>query len=1021
VVSWFGDDLRCDRCQLRPAVEQREEDGEPMRWSVAGQGRASAALVPTVDGRPIFGGTPADASVVQAIRHLRDGGHRVMFYPFILMDILAGNGLHDPWTGAGHQPVIPWRGRITLSHAPGTQGSVDKTGAAEDEVAVFFGTARPEDFVASGETIGYTGSDGWTYRRFILHYAHLCALAGGVTAFCIGSEMRGLTQIRDGADTYPAVRQLRALAEDVREILGSQTKIGYAADWSEYFGHRPSDGSGDVLFHLDPLWTHPDIDFVGIDNYMPLSDWRDGTGHLDAGHGAIYDLDYLKGNVAGGEGFDWYYADAAGRDEQDRVPIVDTAYGEHWVFRYKDLINWWSQPHVDRVGGVKGAATAWVPQAKPIWFTELGCPAIDKGTNQPNVFYDPKSSESFFPYYSNGCQDEFIQYRYLQAIYAHWGNAENNPVSDVYGAPMVDMSNAYVWAWDARPWPDFPNRLETWIDGSNYDLGHWLNGRAALCSLAEIASEICARAEVQDIELSGLHGLVTGYALKSVEEARQSLQPLMLSYGFDSFSREGKIAFASRGGRVSGEVLQERCVAGSSEPVMRRTRGPVVDTPGRVVYGYVRADMDYAVGAAEAVRPHESEPNTSQTSLPIVLAAGHASMIAARWLAESDVGRETISFSLPPSSLAWVPADVLSIEANGSRELFRVDRVDELGSRKLTATRIEPDLYAAPIQRSDRLSGRLISAETPVFTEFLDLPLLTGDEVPHAPHVAVAKKPWSGPIAVYSSTADHGYSLNLKLSRPTVMGETIDAVPAGMPGRWLNAGFRVRIGSGTLQSRSPLDVLNGANVAALRANAAPDWEVIQFELAELEAPGVYRLSGLLRGQAGTDGIAPETWPPGTDFVLLDGSAQQVDLPSSARGLERHFRVGPAAKPPDDPAFRHHAEAFAGVGLRPYAPVHLKAERLAGGKIEISWVRRTRIDGDSWAGADAPLGEERELYHVRVLSGDVLLREFGPNEPRQDYALTEQNEDGAPAILSIEVAQLSDRFGPGPYKRITFDG
>jgi hypothetical protein len=231
----------------------------------------------------------------------------------------------------------------------------------------------------------------------------------------------------------------------------------------------------------------------------------------------------------------------------------------------------------------------------------------------------------------------------------------------------------------------------------------------------------------------------------------------------------------------------------------------------------------------------------------------------------------------------------------------------------------------------------------------------------------------------------------------------------------------VRIGSGTLQSRSPLDVLNGANVAALRANAAPDWEVIQFELAELEAPGVYRLSGLLRGQAGTDGIAPETWPPGTDFVLLDGSAQQVDLPSSARGLERHFRVGPAAKPPDDPAYRHHAEAFTGVGLRPYAPVHLKAERLAGGKIEISWVRRTRIDGDSWAGADAPLGEERELYHVRVLSGDVLLREFGPNEPRQDYALTEQNEDGAPAILSIEVAQLSDRFGPGPYKRITFDG
>jgi hypothetical protein len=38
---------------------------------------------------------------------------------------------------------------------------------------------------------------------------------------------------------------------------------------SEYFGHQPGDDSGDVFFHLDPLWSDPEIDFVGIDNYMP--------------------------------------------------------------------------------------------------------------------------------------------------------------------------------------------------------------------------------------------------------------------------------------------------------------------------------------------------------------------------------------------------------------------------------------------------------------------------------------------------------------------------------------------------------------------------------------------------------------------------------------------------------------------------------------------------------------------------------------------------------------------------------
>jgi hypothetical protein len=50
-----------------------------------------------------------------------------------------------------------------------------------------------------------------------------------------------------------------------------------------------------------------------------------------------------------------------------------------------------------------------VPQSKPVWFTELGCPAIDRGTNQPNVFFDPKSSKSFTPHFSRGWRDEIIR------------------------------------------------------------------------------------------------------------------------------------------------------------------------------------------------------------------------------------------------------------------------------------------------------------------------------------------------------------------------------------------------------------------------------------------------------------------------------------------------------------------------------------------------------------------------------------------------------------------------------------
>ena len=1021
VVSWFGSDLRCDHCEIFPAVEQKLEDGEPMPWQVAGLSRASARMVGRVDDRPVFGGTPADESVTQAIRHIRTAGQRVMFYPFILMDILAENGLRDPWTGNPQQPAIPWRGRITLSEAPGCPGSPDQSARAADEVQKFFGAATADEFVFDGERPVYRGSDGWSYRRFVLHYAHLCAAAGGVDAFCIGSELRSLTQIRDGEASFPAVRALRRLATDVRAILGKATKIGYAADWSEYFGHQVGDGSGDVLFHLDPLWSHDDIDFIGIDNYMPLSDWRDGGQHADADYGSIYNLDYLGGNVAGGEGYDWYYADERGRETQERLPIKDTAYAEHWVFRYKDLVNWWSNPHFNRIGGARSEApTSWMPRSKPIWFTELGCPAVDKGTNQPNVFHDPKSSESMLPYFSSGVQDEFIQRRYLQATFRHWGDKTNNPISDLYGGPMVDMDNAYVWAWDARPWPDFPARMDTWIDGGNYHLGHWLNGRAALCSLAEVVAETCQRSGLSaaDIDVDELNGTVTGIAITSIETARQSLQPLMLTHAFDSFTGNGRLVFTSRGEARSREICADDCVVTGSDPVLLKTRAPRSETPSRVTFGFVRDDSDYAAGATEAVADGQGGSRVSQTNCSIVLGEGMAKSIAERWLSESLVAMDTLNLALPPSSLDLVPGDTLALRGESSLDLYRIDRVDEMGHRIINATRVEPRLYDIAVNQIDRRELRALNAATPVHAELLDLPILRGDEAAHAPYVAVAKKPWAGTVAVYSSASDYDYSLKLDMSRPAVMGQTVDPVPAGPCGRWFHGAFRVLLASGVLQSREYKDVLNGANAAALRNGPTGDWEVIQFGNAELGPDGCFRLSSLLRGQAGTDFLATTPWPAGTDFILLDNAVQQIDMPRSAVGLERHYRIGPARKSYDSKVFLQMRFTAEGVGWRPYRPVHLGAELVEGGAIALSWVRRTRIDGDSWQGADVPLGEGAEIYHVRILSSGKLVREYFTARSQVIYTGQDQTKDGTHDDFSVEIAQISERFGPGPYASLT---
>ena len=121
----------------------------------------------------------------------------------------AQTGLSRPPTampdphGAVEQPVMPWRGRITTSIAPGRADTTDSTEAAVDEVATFFGQADGDDFTADGQKITYHGPAEWSYRRFILHYAHLCAAAGGIDEFLIGSEMIGMTQIRGPQNIFP--------------------------------------------------------------------------------------------------------------------------------------------------------------------------------------------------------------------------------------------------------------------------------------------------------------------------------------------------------------------------------------------------------------------------------------------------------------------------------------------------------------------------------------------------------------------------------------------------------------------------------------------------------------------------------------------------------------------------------------------------------------------------------------------------------------------------------------------------
>jgi hypothetical protein len=1018
VVSWFGDDIRAGECTIAPRIENRTKTTQYLPWSVAGLTRATAREVSQVNGRPAYGGTPADAAVIHLIREIKARGIQVVLYPFVMMDVPAGNLLPNPLTGDAGQPPYPWRGRITCDPAPGRPGSPDGTEAAAEQVARFFGSAAPGQFSRLGETVVYSGPQEWSFRRQVLHYANLAVAAGGVDGFIIGSEFVGLTRVRRGGGLYPAVEQLVTLAADIRDVVGAGTKILYAADWTEYGSHVVGD---ELRFPLDPLWASPAIDAVGIDYYPPFTDWRDGTSHLDAAEAyAIYDPAYLERRVTAGEAFDWYYASDTDRAAQNRTPITDGAYGKPWTYRPKDLVGWWSNTHVERVGGVETAATPWIPGSKPIWLTEVGIPAVDKGTNGPNVFPDPKSSETAYPPFSRGMRDDLIQRRGLEAILRHFtaGGVEANPVSPVYGGAMIDPTTIFIWAWDARPFPAFPDQDEIWADGANWETGHWLTGRlegVPLDGLIAKALDDFGVAPASDITVDGF---VDGYVADQPMSLRAVIEPLAQVFGFDAVASGAAVRFRSSGRSTPSAIATDELVPNEDGTGIALRRLQETDLPREFRIGFTDGERDYRRSAAASRRLSTGSRRENGLDLALVTREAEAQRLADLTLQDSWVARETAELSLSPRRIPIEVGDVLALQVGSGTRLYQVTRIADGLQRQLSLRAIEPTLHDVPAPALPRQGKPSPAIAGPPAAVVLDLPMVTSTP-PVLQHMAVFAAPWPGGEAIWRSADGASYTLEAIADLAATIGETLEPLAAGPLWRWdLGNSLAVRLSGGSLTSVDDLQALGGANVLALRG---PDgqWEILTAAIVELVDSGVFRLRRLLRGLAGSEDAASRPAPAGSTIVVLSRAVLPLTDAVGDIGREWRYRVGPVGRDHGDPAVIELTATVRPVALMPLAPVHVKARRGPDG-IAISFIRRSRIGGDGWDLVDIPLGEDSEAYEIDILDGGDLRRTLSSGAPSALYAEADELADfgSSQATLSVAVAQVSPVVGRGFTTRVT---
>ncbi|MGJ8526894.1 baseplate multidomain protein megatron [Maritalea sp.] len=1009
VVSWFGDDLRSGECTVTPRVMGHDRNIKDVEWGVAGLSRQQAKVCSQVNGGPAYGGTPSDQSVIAAINDLKARGIKVTIYPLMMMDIEAGNQLEDPYSGETGQANYPWRGRVTCNPAIGRTGTVDQTAGAAAQISNFVGTAMASHFSVSGNMPTYTGPDEWSYRRFILHCANLARAAGGVDAFLVGSEMVALSTVRANATSFPFVSALKSITHDARAILGAQTKITYAADWSEYHGYQPGDASGDKLFHLDELWGDSEINAIGIDNYMPLSDWRDVGENVDfIQQNIVHDLDYLKSNIAGGEGFDWYYASDADRNAQIRSPISDGDHNEDWVWKYKDLQGWWSNAHHNRVGGIRqGVATAWVPHSKPFWFTELGCGAVNNGANQPNAFTDPKSAENKSPYHSIGQTEPTMQRQFLRAHYDHWQPEQqkfvsaNNPNSPLYDGKMLDPERTYLWAWDARPFPAFPLREDVWSDSPSFYTGHWTTGRFGCATASELAASIAQDIGVDLKVDDSAPSFVEGCLVSAPSAARQDVELLIKTDHLLLRDRPDGLSLTRQRDNIVHQLSENDYVM-ERDGRLERSHQDRAERVRRVNVSYADRLADY--NSASLFRnSSEKDGAIANVTLPFTLDQGAAGRIADFQLDAASEDKKTIGLSVSTAWLSLEVGDVISIPSDPAK--YVIMKIVDGIARQVTAQSIGQQPQVASAISRNRPAPAIVeaSASLPI-TYFAQVPAINAtDEFSSHLMVGSYAKPWPGIINIVD---EHQLEI-AQLTKPAALGILKSELSAARNlATWdMQSELEIELFSGHISSLDRARVLAGQNWLLVKNDLA-QWEIIGFATASLIAPHRYKISDLLRGLGKTEYAAQTPASAGSPIMLIDGAARFTSTLETSS-------LAALAGPNDVNGEKIDCISSISPNL-PLAPVHLRAQRDVTGNVTLSWKRRGRADGNIWLGSDIAQDVATSGFQVDIIGTSGVLRTIETGTPIFQYSTADQTADFGllPEKFDFKVREISLALGPG---------
>ncbi|MGB3472147.1 MAG: phage tail protein [Erythrobacter sp.] len=183
-------------------------------------------------------------------------------------------------------------------------------------------------------------------------------------------------------------------------------------------------------------------------------------------------------------------------------------------------------------------------------------------------------------------------------------------------------------------------------------------------------------------------------------------------------------------------------------------------------------------------------------------------------------------------------------------------------------------------------------------------------------------------------------------------------------------------------------------------------EVLQFQRAEAVGGQGWKLTGLLRGRAGTEESAALSHPVGTPFALLDDRLTPLDADNiSAIAATRMAAIG---RGDSEAVFADVANS--GLSRRLLVPVHPAIRKYPDRSWEFCWIRRARGQWQWDAQGEVPLVEESEEYLVGYGPTSSPFAAFSVTEQRLVLSESERNalvsQHGAATLWVRQVGTYS---------------